>query len=78
MSYAPPPCAFYPAWHRPRVYRYRVADPGLRMMRNRYTGRDGSATIGLAVTVGRYAYCIKWADARTAFSFQTGPRRADG
>jgi hypothetical protein len=65
VSYSPPPCAFTAAYHWPHAYRYLVAEPGLRLMRNRYTGRDGSATIGLALTAGRYAYCIKWADART-------------
>lgn len=58
----------YAEYHRPRVYRYRVADPGLRLRRNRYTamgGDDsGAAWIGLCLVVGRYAYCMKWANAR--------------
>jgi len=37
-----------------------VADPGFRLRQNRY----GPALIGLALMVGRYAYCVKWADAR--------------
>lgn len=60
-----PPCAFKPAYHRPRFYRYRVSAPGLRAARNRYDGQFGSATIGVAVVAGKYAYCVKWADART-------------
>lgn len=45
-------------YHRPRVYRYRVADSGLRSMRNRSFG----FTIGVAVVVGHHAYCLTWAD----------------
>ncbi len=48
-------------WHRPQFYRYLVAAPGLRFMLNRYPG----VVIGLAATVGRYAYCVKWGWART-------------
>lgn len=59
-----PPCAFRAERHRPRLYRYRVAHPGLRLARNRYEGQYGAATIGLAIVVGRYAYCVKWANAR--------------
>lgn len=62
-----PPCAFRAVFHRPRIYRYRVADRGLRLARNRYAGQHGAATIGLAAVVGAYAYCVKWADARTEF-----------
>ncbi|MEV0085242.1 hypothetical protein [Saccharopolyspora sp. NPDC050642] len=46
--------------HWPRFYRYQVAEPGVRFKTNRYPG----AWIGVAVVIGRYAYCIKWADAR--------------
>ena len=53
---------FYAVLHHPRVYRYVVAEPGLRLVRNRY----GTILIGLVLVVGRYAYCIKWADARLA------------
>ena len=56
-----PPCTFRAVLHWPRIYRYVVADPGLRLTRNRY----GAALIGYALVVGRYAYCVKWADART-------------
>ncbi len=56
-----PPCGFRAAYHRPQFYRYRVADPGFRLAANRY----GAATIGLAFVAGRYAYCVKWANART-------------
>jgi hypothetical protein len=55
-----PPCSFRAASHRPQIYRYVVAERGLRLTPNRY----GAALIGLALTVGRYAYCVKWADAR--------------
>lgn len=48
------------AYHWPRFYRYRVADHGCRVTWNRYAG---SVPIGLAVVVGRYAYCLKWAQA---------------
>lgn len=59
-----PPCAFKAVYRLARFYRYRVAHSGLRLTRNRYKGQLGSATIGLALVVGRYAYCVKWADAR--------------
>jgi hypothetical protein len=59
-----PPCSFRAVFHRPRLYRYVVADPGLRVMSNRY----GAALIGYALVAGRYAYCIKWADARAVMS----------
>jgi hypothetical protein len=62
-----PPCAFRAAYHRPAFYRYRVADHGLRIRRNRYSGQDGAATIGIAVVVGAYAYCVLWADPRVTF-----------
>lgn len=61
----------YAEFHRPRMYRYRVADPGLRLARNRYPSSGegaqqvrGSAWIGLALVVGHHAYCVKWAHAR--------------
>lgn len=55
-----PPGTSRPAFHRPHAYRYRVADPGLRLALNRYPG----AVIGVALVIGRYAYCVKWADAK--------------
>jgi hypothetical protein len=58
---AVPPCRFRAEPHRPRIYRYQVADPGLRLAGNRY----GHALIGAALVIGRYAYCVKWANART-------------
>lgn len=51
---------FRPVLHRPRAYRYLVAEPGLHLTLNRYPG----AVIGVAFVAGRYAYCLKWADAR--------------
>ncbi|MEU4170995.1 hypothetical protein AB0F46_29460 [Streptomyces sp. NPDC026665] len=56
-----------PAYHRPKVYRYRVADPGLRVVPNRYANQFSKATIGIAVVVGRHAYCVKWANAEIKF-----------
>lgn len=41
------------------VYRYKVANPGLRLVLNRY----GWKVIGIALVVGRFAYCVKWARA---------------
>lgn len=46
--------------HRPEAYRYEVAYPGLGANLNRY----GWQIIGVAIKVGRYAYCLKWAWAR--------------
>lgn len=65
----------YTELHRPRFYRYLVADDrtGFRLKRNVYPcapvlpgGPEtrGSAWIGLALVVGRHAYCVKWAHAR--------------
>lgn len=51
---------FHTEWHRPRFHRYRVADPGLKLARNRYA----STWIGLDVVIGRHAYGVKWASAR--------------
>ena len=59
-----PPCDFAAVYHWPKIYRYRVADPGWRGTWNRYSGQRGSVVIGLAVAAGRYAYCIKWATAK--------------
>lgn len=50
-------------WFWPRFYRYRVSDPGLRAMWNRYEG-PMRTTIGAAVVVGSYAYCVMWRTAR--------------
>ena len=44
--------------HMP-FYRYAVANPGIRIMLNRY----GWKVIGVAVVIGRFAYCVKWASA---------------
>ncbi|MGV9755421.1 hypothetical protein ACWDUC_06235 [Streptomyces tricolor] len=61
---------FYPEYHWPKVYRYRAAPGGARAMWNRYANSASRATIGLAVVMGKYAYCLKWAQARA--------RRRDG
>ena len=76
-------------YRRPRFHRYEVAHPGFRMMRNVYPSARpperfvypkalrvidmGTAWIGLAVIVGRYAYCVKWAHARIRFEDSQGP-----
>lgn len=57
---AEPPCRFRAAFHRPRFYRYLVARRRFRITPNRY----GGAVIGVALVAGRYAYCVKWADAK--------------
>ncbi|WAL93956.1 hypothetical protein [Streptomyces sp. Je 1-369] len=56
-----------PEYHRPKFYRYRVADRGLRLTRNQYANQFSKATIGLALVVGRHAYCVKWASAELKF-----------
>jgi hypothetical protein len=58
------PGRLYAKFHRPRFYRYKVADPGARVTRNLYRNGSSSAFIGVAVVAGRYAYCVKWADAK--------------
>lgn len=61
-----PPCGFTHrgAFHRPKFYRYQVANPGFRLVRNRYTSTHSTAFIGLALVAGRWAWCVKWADAK--------------
>lgn len=59
------PCGFRAEFHGPRFYRYQVADRGFRMVRNRYKSEWGTAFIGMALVAGKYAYCVKWANART-------------
>ena len=56
-GYPDPPGRSKAMYHWPRLYRYSIAEPGFRAMWNRYPG----ATIGVAMAMGRYAYCIKWA-----------------
>lgn len=51
--------------HWPKFSRYRVADPArFRWTWNEYHSKTSRARIGLAVVVGHYAYCVKWADSR--------------
>ncbi|MFJ9374421.1 hypothetical protein [Streptomyces sp. NPDC101455] len=59
-----PEPVFYPEYHRPTIHRYRAAEGGARAMWNRYANSASRATIGLAIVVGKYAYCLKWARAR--------------
>lgn len=47
-------------FHRPRIYRYKVAESGFRIGLNRYP----KAWIGAYLVVDSYAYCIKWGWAR--------------
>lgn len=51
-----PPMRCHTRLHRPKFYRYRVADPGLGFVWNRYPG----AVIGAALRIGAHAYCVKW------------------
>jgi hypothetical protein len=46
-------------FHLPRFYRYVVGSPRwFRLGLNQYPHH----TIGACVVVGRWAYCVKWAD----------------
>lgn len=62
-------------YHRPRFYRYRVGGPGFRIVRNVYPWSPpsrgdthvGTAWIGQAIVIGRYAYCVRWAYPRLRF-----------
>ncbi len=61
----------YAGYHWPKLYRYRIADDLAGTPRatwNRYENQFSRATIGLAIIVGRYAYCVKWADSRVRFA----------
>lgn len=58
------PGRLYAKLHRPRFYRYKVAEPGFRAGRNLYRNDSSSTLIGVAVVAGRFAYCVKWADAK--------------
>ncbi|MCM2394376.1 hypothetical protein [Streptomyces albipurpureus] len=55
----------HPRYHLPKLYRYTVADTAPRAFWNRYQNRVSKATIGAGIVIGRYAYCIKWANAET-------------
>jgi hypothetical protein len=46
--------------HRPKFYRYRVAEPRWRVGWNRYPGQ----VIGVGFVAGRFAYSVKWGSAR--------------
>jgi len=47
-------------FHRPEFYRYKVANPGVRFLLNRF----GWRWIGVCLVVGKWAYNVKWAWAR--------------
>jgi hypothetical protein len=67
-------------WHLPKIYRYKVGSvsgkanvwksPGPKLAWNKYDyrgdslGVTGVARIGAALVLGRYAYCVKWANSR--------------
>lgn len=48
---------------RPKIVIYRVADPGLRFVLNRYGGVHGSGgvVIGIALVVGARCVSLVWA-----------------
>ena len=64
------PGRLYAKLHRPRFYRYKVADPGIRVTRNLYRNDSSCAFIGVAVVAGRFAYCVKWADAKLDYGLE--------
>lgn len=45
------------------AYRYEVAHPARHGVPRLVVNRYGWKVIGIAVVVGRYAYCLKWAAA---------------
>ena len=50
-------------WHWPKLYRYTVGTPGFRRPKwNQYHTGRGRQRIGAYVVLGRYAYCVKWAN----------------
>lgn len=64
----------YTELHKPKFYRYEVADPGFRFGFNKYGpfgDRDvevfRTAFIGWYAVLGRYAYCVKWGSAKIKF-----------
>ncbi|WP_150236123.1 hypothetical protein [Streptomyces filamentosus] len=50
----------------PTLYRYAVADPASASPATA-TQPFSAVTIGLALIVGRHAYCVKWAHGRVRF-----------
>jgi hypothetical protein len=48
-------------FHRPRAYRYEVSTVVQRRTPRATLNRYGWQVIGVALVVGRYAYCLKWA-----------------
>jgi hypothetical protein len=67
VPYSPPPPPRKPVGFRCqpcrwKFTRYRVADHGFRLRRNRYRGDPGlpSAWIGIAVTIGAWSYGMTW------------------
>lgn len=53
-----------PRPHWPQVYRYEVSAVVRRRAPRLKLNRYGWQIIGVAVVVGRFAYCVKWAWAR--------------
>jgi hypothetical protein len=50
-------------FHRPQAYRYEVSEVVQRRIPRVGLNRYPRAIIGVAVVVGRFAYCLKWASA---------------
>lgn len=66
----------YTEFHIPRFYRYEVADPGFRTGFNKYGPQGdkdceilGTSYIGWYAVIGRYAYCVKWGNAKINWEF---------
>lgn len=75
VPYSPPPPPKKPVGFRCqpcrwKFTRYRVADHGFRLTRNRYRGAPGfpSAWIGLALVVGAHSYGVTWANPEVVFA----------
>jgi hypothetical protein len=49
--------------HKPTAYRYEVSTVVRRRLPRVGLNRYPGAVIGVAVVVGRFAYCLKWASA---------------
>ncbi len=83
--YSPPPPprkpnGFVCEFRRLTFKRYRVADHGFRLTRNRYRGDPGfpSAWIGLALVVGAHSYGVTWADPKVVFARDLAALRDGG
>lgn len=77
--YTKPPVGFRCEFRRLKFKRYRVADHGFRLTRNRYRGAPGfpSAWIGLALVVGAHSYGVTWANPEVVFARDLAALRGD-